>query len=352
MNSILRLVSARLLTQAVQNVVSIGIYHANGALALTDSAGATNPVLTPLDVTDVVASLVADPFMIRVDGTWHMFFEVMAWRSTAPKGEIGHATSTDGLGWHYDRIVLAEPFHLSYPYVFRSGSDFYMIPESYRAGTVRLYRAERFPNRWVFVKALLTGAKFKDSSILSRDGRWWLYTETSPRLENDTLRLFHAANLEGPWTEHPRSPIVNGDARIARPGGRVVSLRDRVIRLAQDCSATYGESVRALEILQLTEREYHEEELATEPLVSGTGRGWNGAGMHHVDPHPVAGGEWLASVDGWYRVKGLRQVLDWVRDAKSTRRSRRETMNRVRAEVDVRASARTAGIRSRPLSRP
>ena len=38
-------------------------------------------------------------------------------------------------------IVLAEPFHLSYPYVFEWQGSHYMIPESGAAKSVRLYRA-------------------------------------------------------------------------------------------------------------------------------------------------------------------------------------------------------------------
>jgi len=85
-----------------------------------------------------------------------------------------------GLRWDYQRSVLAEPFHLSYPHVFEWNSDFYMIPESYQAGAVRLYRAEEFPFRWGFVANLLEGPVFLDSSVFRHDGRWWMLTETSP----------------------------------------------------------------------------------------------------------------------------------------------------------------------------
>src|SRR5581483_1115296 len=102
------------------------------------------------------------PFMVHADGTWHLFFEVMNWRRNV--GEIGHATSADGGRWTYRQVVLAEPFHLSYPYVFRWRDDFYMIPESYQAGAVRLYRAAAFPARWVFVGTLLEGPYLVDAS--------------------------------------------------------------------------------------------------------------------------------------------------------------------------------------------
>lgn len=306
----LRFLAGKVITLALSRVVSIGIYTGRTPLALAPAAGAANPVLTRHSVTDVLASLVADPFMLRADGTWHMFFEVLSWRGRRRKGEIGHATSVDGLRWHYRRIVLAEPFHLSYPQVFQEGADYFMVPESYQAGGVRLYRADPFPDRWVYVKTLLAGPVFLDSSLFRRDGAWWMFTETNPELRHDTLRLFRAPELPGPWREHPRSPIVSGDPHSARPGGRVLSTPDRLVRFAQDCSPTYGLGVRAFEITRLTESDYEEVEAEGNPVLSGSGRSWNRGGMHHVDPHALEGGGWIACVDGWYDVRGPRLLLD------------------------------------------
>ncbi|HEY0729749.1 MAG TPA: hypothetical protein VGD38_16825, partial [Pyrinomonadaceae bacterium] len=84
------------------------------------------PTLSKQNVTDVPTTFVADPFMIH-DGSWHMFFEVLL---TSDKGEIGLATSDNGLDWTYQQIVLREEFHLSYPYVFKWQDTYYMIPET------------------------------------------------------------------------------------------------------------------------------------------------------------------------------------------------------------------------------
>ena len=33
-----------------------------------------------------------------------------------------------------------------------------------------------------------------------------------------------------------------------------------------------------------------------------TGEGWNKDRMHHVDPHQLEDGSWIACVDGWAKV--------------------------------------------------
>jgi hypothetical protein len=151
-------------------VYSIGIFTGPSPLLLEAPRGVSSPVLTREDVTDHCSTFVADPFMIRVDGVWNMFFETLNWVGRR-KGEIALATSRNGLRWTYRSVVLAEPFHLSHPYVLECGSDHHVIPESSAAGAVRPRRADPSPDRWVFVRDLITGPVHFDSSVFHRDGR-------------------------------------------------------------------------------------------------------------------------------------------------------------------------------------
>jgi len=118
-----RLTSFRKTSAQFANVIrqhwSIGIYSGDSPLRLHAAADSQNPVLTCKDVSDDNGKLVADPFMVRTEGRWHMFFEVGA----DGQGQIGWATSDDAIRWVYGRIVLKEPFHLSYPYVFEWQGD-------------------------------------------------------------------------------------------------------------------------------------------------------------------------------------------------------------------------------------
>ncbi len=189
-----------------------------------------------------------------------------------------------------------------------------MVPESTAAHSVRLYRADPFPERWVLVTTLLTGTVHLDNSPCRHEGLWWMLSETDER--RGTLRLFRARDLRGPWSEHPSSPVVAADPRIARPAGRVISVSGRLIRFAQDCGSEYGASVAALEITRLSEREYEERPLNDlHPVLGGSGHGWNRSGMHHVDAHPLADGTWLACVDGWTMgIRRPREIVRWAAD--------------------------------------
>jgi hypothetical protein len=275
-------------------VWSIGIFSGPALTHLKPAPEASMPVLSAQDVSDIPAEFLADPFMTKKHDSWHMFFEVM--HETRQKGEIGWATSRDGLRWDYQQIVLSEPFHLSYPYVFQAGGECFMIPESYEANSMRLYKADPFPAKWSYVGTLLEGP-WVDSSIFFFEGRWWVFSNpVAP--ENQVLELFYADAIAGPWQRHPMSPLIAGNNRIARGGGRVIVLNGRPIRFTQDCFPVYGTGVRAFEISCLTVAGYAERELAPSPILAAGAETWRQQGMHHIDPHFIDG-RWLACVDGW-----------------------------------------------------
>jgi hypothetical protein len=273
---------------------SIAIQTGETPLGFSDPPNVQNPVLRGCDVTDVRAAFVADPFMIPFDDGWYMFFEVM--NEDRGMGEIGLATSADCLSWKYERIVLREPFHLSYPYLFAKNGRFFMVPETLGLGSVQVYRAKRFPELWEpCARIPIYGA---DPSLFEHAGLWWMFTASDP-YHNATLRLHSAEWLRGPWQEHPASPIVANDKSIARPAGRVVVDGGRIIRYTQDCEREYGTKVRAFEITELDRRSYREVEVAASPVLeANANQPWRTRRAHHVDPHEISKGRWISCVDG------------------------------------------------------
>ncbi len=148
-----------------------------------------------------------------------------------------------------------------------------------------------------YVGELIKG-KCADPSIFRFRDKWWLFV-CSPPYHHDTLRLYFSEDLAAPWREHPASPIVEGNKTKARPGGKVLVLDSTIIRFAQDCIPRYGSRVRAFEISELTTRSYAEVESQQSPILTAGNGEWNNLGVHHVDPHLTANGQWIACVDGF-----------------------------------------------------
>lgn len=271
---------------------AIGIYGGSGPFELAPSLDVENPVLTGKDATDVDGVFMADPFLVRKDGKFFMFFEVLNRKSQ--QGDIAFAESKDGYHWSYRQVVIDEPYHLSYPQVFEWKSEFYLIPESYENLSIRIYKANRFPDKWEYLGNAIAGFPFVDSTIFRHDDKWWIFT-TFP--ENDLLYLYYSDQLLGEWTLHPKSPLVKFNKHFARPAGSVIRYRNHLYRFAQDDSPKYGLQVFAFEITELTENSYAEKMVSEKPIIGFTGKGWNSHGMHQLDLLEWEKG-WLGAVDG------------------------------------------------------
>ncbi len=280
-----------------ENIWAIGIYEGSSPYHFSDPPDIDNPVISASDVTDVKASFVADPFLFREEGVWYMFFEVM--NSLSKHGDIGLATSKDGKVWRYERIVLNEEYHLSYPYLFKHDGVIYMIPESATANQLNLYRAVNFPYQWECAATLLEG-QFGDHGIVFYRNIWFLFACSQPFTHN-TLKLYYSDDLTGTFTEHPMSPVVSDDANRARPGGRIILWENDLIRYSQDCSPTYGKALNAYKITKLTKEEYSEQDVSWNPVLKNSGTGWTRHGMHHLDAIMTDDQKWIGCVDGYIR---------------------------------------------------
>lgn len=155
------------------------------------------------------------------------------------------------------RIVLEEPHHLSYPFVFAHAGQIWMIPESGAARNVALYRAVEFPYRWKREAYLIEDIEGYDVTPLRHQEGFWFFV--SPRLWKssswDILDLYHANSLTADWTRHTSDPALI-DARFSRPAGAVIERKGGYLRPAQDCSRGYGGAVTFCRIDTISASEF------------------------------------------------------------------------------------------------
>ncbi|MCC8980009.1 hypothetical protein [Bradyrhizobium acaciae] len=187
-------------------------------------------------------SYLADPFPFSHRGQDFIFVEQFSYRKK--RGCIAVArVSRDGTASE-PRIVLEEPHHLSYPFVFERDGQIWMIPESGAARNVSLYRAVEFPDRWVREACLIDRVEAYDCTPLFRDGGCWFFV--SPKRWGstswDVLDVYRAESLTGPWLHHAANPILI-DASLSRPAGAFIEHGGQILRPVQNCSRGYGDAV-------------------------------------------------------------------------------------------------------------
>lgn len=196
-------------------------------------------------------NLYADPFLFVKDNCLWLFCERQALNQ--PGVIIAYRTS-DLKQWKFEGVVLKKRTHLSYPNVFEYKGSVYMLPETNEENEVALYKADAFPRDWRKASILLSGAPYRDSSVIFHQGIWYLFTSPS----DDELRLYMSDELLSEnWKEHPCSPIFTG-LKGSRGAGSVFRDGDNLYRLGQDDEDTYGNNVLVYKIEILSDIVYRE----------------------------------------------------------------------------------------------
>lgn len=254
-------------------------------------------IITANDITDRKAMFVADPFMIKVNSIWYLFYEVYDF--VKAKGIIGVSSSRDKKHWKYEGIVLEEEFHLSYPYIFEFEGRYYMIPESAESGYIKLYTTDNFPFDWTLSSNIIKG-KYYDSSIFHYNEKWWMFSEGIDNRNKHNLHLFHSESLYEKWREHKCSPIIRDNKSKSRPGGAVfIDNNNNIIRFSQDCKDGYGQAVDAYKITTLTEKSYKEQLIGRCIEKSNKNNTWNKDGMHTFNIN-LDDDKYIVVNDGYY----------------------------------------------------
>ena len=187
----------------------------------------------------------ADPFGHWVAGRLHVFVETYDYRVRIGRIEVFVYDANYTLLDHLP--ALAEPWHLSYPFVFEAEGETWMLPEAHKSRGLTLYRAARFPDRWEVAHRIALDHTPIDATPLFHAGRWWLFYTIAAR-EIDKTAALHVAwaeQLAGPWHPLARNPV-RFDAGSCRPGGTPMLLDGRIMQPVQDCTRTYGGAIRPL----------------------------------------------------------------------------------------------------------
>jgi hypothetical protein len=201
----------------------------------------------------------ADPFGLWRDDRLHVFAEWFDYRDAI--GRIAVSIYDADLRLIDQRVVLREPWHLSYPFVFEAEGETWLMPESFQSGGLTLYRAVSFPHRWEAAIRIELDTVPLDATPLHHDGLWWIFYAPAYPV---TARLTHlcaayADRLGGPWHAYSGNPVLV-DPLGARPGGTPVRHGGVLHMPLQGCAGTYGAELRLLRIDTL-----HPDQIAVAP---------------------------------------------------------------------------------------
>lgn len=195
----------------------------------------------------------ADPFIISVGETDYLFFEMFD--RFRGRGVIGYRTIDENGKIGKMRQAYETDNHLSFPFVFEHGGDYYMMPESSYDKNLTLLKAKHFPDEWEVVKTWFSGDKVCDSVIFENKGKVYLLTQPIEYPYTHAKLNMYVLNDES-WLAYDNNPIVN-DSSCGRMAGAIIKDSGYLIRPGQDCK-TYGDAINFSKIDEIGNGSYFE----------------------------------------------------------------------------------------------
>lgn len=201
----------------------------------------------------------ADPFVFKFKESSFIYFEEFNVKDNI--GSISCIELLNDNSYKYLGQVVKEKFHLSYPFLFDFKGVIYMVPESSKDNSIRLYKCVSFPLKWTYQYNLMDNINAADTNIFFHDNKYWLTTNVDPTNKGDQNSILNCYYSDSPiskeWIEHNNNPIQfrNG----ARNAGYV---NNKNIKISQKFSFNeYGKSLEISEIEELNINSYKEKKL-------------------------------------------------------------------------------------------
>ncbi|MFC7135304.1 MULTISPECIES: hypothetical protein [Salinibaculum] len=244
---------------------------------------------------------IADPFPITIDGTTYIFVEDFSYPDW--KGKISYLEYPNGFERGALQTAHEEPFHMSYPYIFKHEGDVYATPEVHESEEIRLYQVIR-PSEWEIKATLARDVACIDPTVFEHKGRWWMF-HTEKAYDNTKLYLRYAETLTGDWRPHRNNPVKT-DIRTARPGGTPFVKDEQLYRPAQYSAGDYGKRIVINRVTELSPSQYAEEAVAE---LQPTTRYPYRDGMHTLSSRGT-----ITLVDGKQKVRNKYALKQGMRE--------------------------------------
>ncbi len=249
---------SRLIRRAIRSAFRLDF---TWSVAYLKSGWSTADMASALKIPRPDKHFLADPFVVNEGGRDYCFLEDYDFGTQ--KGHVAvyqlHAESAECLG-----NALVEPFHLSFPYMFRYKSELYMCPETSRNRQIRVYKCVSFPLQWQLHTVLMDNVSAADTMLFEHGDRWWMLTNMDVTETGDyctELSIFWANSpLSNHWHAHPANPVFI-DAAKGRNAGLLFD-EDHIYRVAQTQGfEQYGKAFTINRIDVLNENDYKETEV-------------------------------------------------------------------------------------------
>ena len=203
----------------------------------------------------------ADPFVVKKNQLHYIFFE--DYNLINKKGSISCIKIDNKNKTKYYKEIIKENFHLSFPFVFKYNRIYYMIPETHKNKSVRLYKCHKFPNKWKFFKKIMTNIDCVDPIIFKLKNNWVLIvSKAKNEYLHNKLCVYTSKNpLSKNWKPLISNPVITSDI-FGRNAGFIQESKNEIYRISQaHLPGNYGAYISVNKILAILKNKYQEKKV-------------------------------------------------------------------------------------------
>ena len=182
----------------------------------------------------------ADPFLFSVNDDCFVVL-VEEFRYDRPIGRIAKLEIDRATMQIRKEVILLElPSHLSFPIFYRRGNDVYVYPENSSSGGLKLYKYDLQAEQLIYVKTLVN-RPLVDAVMINCKGKDYIFaTDNNERGGNGNLLRIYESNDTDRFDEFQTCEL---PLCYARSAGSIIGINDKLIRVAQDCTYSYGRNL-------------------------------------------------------------------------------------------------------------
>lgn len=194
----------------------------------------------------------ADPFLYEKSGKTYIFYE--AYDLVLKRGFIGYSIYNEKGSPSKVNIVISETYHLSYPYIFESEGNIYIMPETSADYSLHVYEAKSFPDVWVRKQDVIADVYACDSIFIRYDNKRYLLT--NEMYHNTPMSKFASCWVKNYLYEVNGLVVNNYEGTLVAEGeygirnaGNIIYTSGKTYRIGQDCRfSKYGRGLVLFEI--------------------------------------------------------------------------------------------------------
>ena len=221
----------------------------------------------------------ADPFIFSYKKKDYVFFENNDLKLNKGKISFGEISQNKLIKI---KDILNLNFHLSYPFIWEYEGNVYLIPETSENKSIHIWKAKKFPDKWVYFKTLLENEYCCDTTILQdKSKNNWLLTNKSNDNSNDPNNELYIYKIIGHFKKlipHKLNPVIT-DCLTARNAGQL-KIGNQLLRPSQiNDSSGYGIGLNINKIISLSLTSY-KEKIVTKIIPNNIK---NVDGLHHIN---------------------------------------------------------------------